>query len=177
MRLSHCFVVLAIVLGFSRSAAAQEPDVAKPKPTPTGRGVGFGLDNGLFGRAYAQGLRVRFPLGDQFAFNLRGISTFGMAEDEARWELGGRAEFIGHTPVYYNLVRLYGGGGPEIATRVAGPGPRDKTRFGGGGHFGFEFFLTPGMSFFAEIGGHAGDGLTGGGTVLGGMMFYPFTAP
>jgi hypothetical protein len=176
MRLSHCFAFV-LVFAFARTAAAQEPDMTKPPPTTPGRGVGFGLDNGLFGRAYAQGLRVRFPLGEHFAFNVRGISTFGQVEDEGRWELGGRAEFIGHTPVYYNLVRLYGGGGPEVARRVAGPGPSNKTRFGGGGHFGFEFFLKPGMSFFAEIGGHSGDGLTGGGTVLGGMMFYPFTGP
>jgi hypothetical protein len=180
MRLSHRLAAVAFVLGLAGSASAQEPedaDVAKPKATPAGRGVGFGLDNGLFGRAYAQGLRVRFPLGDHFALNLRGISTFGPGGEQDRWEVGGRPELIGHTPVYYNLVRIYGGGGPEVATRIAGQGPPDKTRFGVGGHFGFEFFLKPGMSFFAEIGGHSGDELTVGGTVVAGMMFYPFTAP
>jgi hypothetical protein len=37
--------------------------------------------------------------------------------------------------------------------------------------------LRPTLSFFAEIGGHAGDDLTGGGTVVAGMAFYPFVSP
>jgi hypothetical protein len=108
--------------------------------------------------------------------NLRGISTFGAMEGDTRWELGGRLEIVGHTPVFLDLVRLYGGGGPEIAARASGPGEK-KAAWGGGGHFGFEFFLKPQMSFFTEIGGHAGNELTGGGTALAGMMFYPFTGP
>ncbi len=152
------------------------PDVVKPSERRTGRGVGFGMDNGMFGRAFEQGVRVRLPILDFMAVNLRGISTLAALENKTRWELGGRVEVIGHTPVYLNLVRLYGGGGPEIAMHTLGPGEK-KARFGGGGHFGFEFFLKPTMSFFTEIGGHAGNDQTGGGTVLAGMMFYPFTGP
>jgi hypothetical protein len=155
---------------------AKEPDVVKPSSSPAGRGVAFGFDNGLFGRAFEQSARIRLPIAEYFAVNLRGISTFGPMADDTRWELGGRVELVGHTPVYLNLVRLYGGGGPEVAARATGPGDK-KTAFGGGGHFGFEFFLKPSMSFYAEIGGHGGNELTAGGTAVAGMMFYPFTGP
>lgn len=158
------------------TASPESSEIARPSTTPAGRGVGLGSDQGLFGRAYAQGVRFRIPVFEHFAFNLRGISTFGHVGSDVRWELGGRAEIIGHTPVYLNLVRLYGGGGPEVAARVSGPGPR-SARFGGGGHFGFEFFLSPAVSFFLEVGGHGGDELTAGGTALAGVMLYPFTGP
>jgi hypothetical protein len=132
------------------------------------------MDNGLLGRAYGQGLRVRLPLGEHFAVSLRGLSAMGERAGDFTWYAGGRGEIIGHTPVYLNLVRLYGGGGPEVVTRLQGS-TGDKTIVGLGGQFGFEFFLSPGFSFFAEIGGRAGDDLHGGGTVLAGMMLYPFS--
>ena len=158
------------------AVAAEAPAVVAPSTQTTGRGVGFGFENGLFGRAFEQGVRIRFPIARYFAFNLRGISTLGATEPDPRWELGGRVELIGHSPIFLNLVRLYGGGGPEIAARVSGPGEKEAA-LGGGGHFGFEFFLNPHMSFFTEIGGHAGNEVTAGGTVLAGMMLYPFTGP
>ena len=156
--------------------ATKEPDVVRPSSTPAGRGVAFGFDNGLFGRAFEQSARIRLPLADFFSVDLRGISTFGPMANDTRWELGGRLELVGRTPVYLNLVRLYGGGGPEVAARASGPGDK-KTSFGAGGHFGFEFFLNPNMSFYTEIGGHSGNELTAGGTAVAGMMFYPFTGP
>lgn len=163
--------------GVEAPARAQDKaDVVRPSEQRTGRGVGFGMDNGLFGRAFEQGARVHFPVLSFMDVNLRGISTLAPTEGDTRWELGGRLELVGHTPVFLNLVRLYGGGGPEIAAHASGPGEK-KAAWGGGGHFGFEFFLRPQMSFFTEIGGHAGNELTGGGTALAGMMFYPFTGP
>jgi hypothetical protein len=157
-------------------ALADEPDVPRPAAERTGRGPAIGLDNGIMGRAYEQGLRVRIPIFQHFAIGLRGLSTFGERAGDIAWYVGGRAEIVGHSPVYLDHVRLYGGGGPEVITRVQGSGG-DKTSVGGGGQFGFEFFFGPSLSFFAEIGGHSGDDLTAGGTALAGLMLYPFTGP
>jgi hypothetical protein len=171
--LFFCAVTLAPAF-----AAADEAPVAAPRGgPPAGRGLALGFDNGVFGRAYEQGLRIRIPILGHYAFGLRGVSAFGDRSGELAWYLGGRAELIGHTPVFLNLVRLYGGGGPEVLTRVHGTGGGDQTLIGGGGQFGFEFFLHPKMSFFVEIGGRARDDVTRGGTAIAGMMLYPFTGP
>jgi hypothetical protein len=167
------FLIPVFSLLLSSSAAAAE---GQEPTSPAGRGFALGFDNGLFGRAYEQGFRLRVPILEHFALGLRGVSAFGERGGDLAWHLGGRAELIGHSPVYLNLVRLYGGGGPEVTTRVQGTGG-DKTLIGGGGQFGFEFFVGPKMSFFAEIGGRAGDDLTGGGTAIAGMMLYPFAGP
>jgi hypothetical protein len=158
----------------AESASAEERAVVRPSPRPTGEGFGLGLDQGLFGSAFAQGLGVRIPILAPYAIAVRGMSAFGDRAGQTEWDAGGRLEFIGHSPVFLNLVRLYGGGGPEVLTRVTG-GTGDKTVIGGGGQVGAEFFLGPAMSFFLEVGGHAGNALYGGATALGGIMFYPFT--
>ena len=176
-------LVLSLSTFFTASAAHADearapasPDAARAEDRGTGRGVSLGFDNGLFGRAYEQGVRLRVPILEHFDLALRGVSAFGDREGELGWYAGGRAEIIGHSPVYLNLVRVYGGGGPEVTTRLQGSGG-DKTLIGGGGEFGFEFFVSPRISFFAEIGGRAGDDLTGGGTAIAGMMLYPFAGP
>jgi hypothetical protein len=158
------------------AARSQSGDVAQPSPRPTGRGVGLGVDNGVFGRAYEHGLRFRIPILEHWAVNLRGLSVLGERADELHWYLGGRLDVVGHGPVYLNLVRLYGGGGPEVLARVQGS-TDEKVLIGFGGHFGVEFFLNPKMSFFTEIGGHSGNDLTAGGTALAGLILYPFSGP
>jgi hypothetical protein len=163
-------VTLAPALAAADEAPAEAPRAAHA----AGRGLALGFDNGVFGRGYEQGLRIRIPILEHFAFGLRGVSAFGDRSGDFTWYVGGRAELIGHSPVFLNLVRLYGAGGPEVVTRVHGSGG-DKTLIGGGGQFGFEFFLQPKMSFFVEIGGRAGDDVTGGGTAIAGMMLYPFS--
>jgi hypothetical protein len=161
-------------LAVEGSPMRETPDRAPTAPSAAGRGFAFGLDNGLFGSAYEQGFRLRVPVLEHFAIGLRGISAIGDRAGEGTWSVGGRAEIIGHSPVYMNLVRVYGGGGPEVMTRLEGIGG-DKTAIGGGGQFGFEFFMNPKFSFFAEIGGHSGDATNGGGTALAGLMLYPFS--
>jgi hypothetical protein len=172
----------ALAAGFAAplSASADEPApaeaVVQPSDKRTGRSVGFGVENGLSGRAFEQGVKLRIPILEHFGVQLRGVSAFGDAGGDTAYYLGGRIDLVGQTPVYLNLVRLYGGGGPEVLTRVAGPGG-DKTLIGGGGQFGFEFFVSPKMAFYVEIGGHSGNELTGGGTAIAGMTLYPFSGP
>jgi hypothetical protein len=158
-------------------SAGEQADVAQPPKGSLGKSVGLAFDNGLFGTSYEQGVRLRIPVLRHFALNLRGISTLGSIAGNETWRLGGRLEVIGHTPVYLNLVRIYGGGGPEVTTRLHGTSSEDKTLISGGGQVGFEFFAGRSVSFFAEIGGHGGDEATGGGTVLAGVMLYPFAGP
>lgn len=156
-------------------AQPEAPTAPRPSESRTGRGVAFGVENGLFGRAFEQGLKLRIPVLEHWDVGLRGISTFGEQAGDTTWYVGGRLDIVGHSPTYLNLVRLYGGGGPEVFAKANGVG--DKLLVGGGGHFGFEFFLNPKMSFYAEIGGHGGNELTAGGTAIAGMMLYPFSGP
>ncbi len=182
--LSTAAAIAFVVLTAPRARADESPTPAlpvpatgagaeAPAPPPAGRGVAFGLEQGLFGRTYEQGLKVRLPLGEHWGVHLRGLSAFGEFGGETNWHVGGRAELIGQSRVFLNLFRLYGGGGPEVTARAAGS-LGDKTSIGGGGQFGFEFFHHPNMSFYLEIGGHSGSEVTAGGTAIAGMMFYPF---
>ncbi len=157
-----------------------------PWTGPTGKGVSFGLEEGAWSGVWGTGLRVFVPfvehLGGRYAgslgLTLRGLvltgantSTAAAPADHA----GGRFELVGRSPVYLNLVRLYGGGGVEVFSAF-GSGVDHEVKVGGGGQFGFEFFLNKRFSFYLEVGGHSGvdKGLPGGETVVTGMNLYPF---
>ena len=94
------------------------------------------------------------PVTKPFGLRVRGIMVFGQPDLGDSMAAGGRAELIGRTPAYLNLVRLYGGGG----------------------FFGFEFFLHAKMPFFLEVGGNSGTvGTSGAGaTIEAGVQMYPF---
>ncbi len=143
-----------------------------PWTEPSGEGFGFGYASGSWGGEWTQELRLRIPIYRFIAMGLRGIAV-GSLQTE-RWDLGGRIELIGQPPVFLNLVRLYGGGGLQVfrpVSEVDDP----KTSIGGGGHFGFEFFMGAGMSWILEIGGSSGvgDSRAAGATIIGGVNFYP----
>jgi hypothetical protein len=77
--------------------------------------------------------------------------------------------------VFLNLLRLYGGGGVQVFAPVTGTNS-SKASVGGGGAFGFEFFLNDRLSWILEVGGSSGaaGSNSSGATVTAGLQFYPF---
>lgn len=140
-----------------------------PWTEPSGGGVGFGYQHGSWGGHWTQELRVKFPLGKAFKLAVSGVYLNDAAASKNNF--GARLLLMGGTPVYLNLIRIYGGGGPEILFDVGAPSPSPV--IGGGGFFGFEFFMNPKMSFFTEIGGRGGRDY-GGATISAGLNFYPW---
>jgi hypothetical protein len=173
------FVWIAL-LSVGATASAQAPAPAPedealastlklPWTQPSGQGLALGLDNGLWGGDWCNGIRAKIPLGRHFAVHARGLAIFAF-DDTNRVDLGGRLEFIGQSPVMLNVMRLYGGGGLQVFYPVSGDVTR-KASFGGGGHFGFEFFMSPRYSWFIEVGGQGGSPAPGA-TVMAGMNFF-----
>ncbi len=180
---------------FSFAASAQPADAPAPAPVdprdtahltlpwtePAGRGVSLGYDmgglgNGGSGPVMENGVRVRIPFGRSFGLTVRVLNLLGQDGSGFRYDLGSRVELWGQTPVYLNLIRLYGGGGITLSVplvRADDAGPKYAVQLGGGGQFGFEFFLHQKMSFFLEVGGN-GMQWGAGPTVLAGANFYPF---
>ncbi len=163
-----------------------------PWSGPTGKGVAFGLEEGGWSGAFGSGLRVHIPFVNFFGATVRGMfltspSTTNISSPNSTTaptlttvlndHAGGRIDLIGRSPVFLNLVRIYGGGGVEVFCAV-GSGVNHQAVVSGGGQFGFEFFLQRRFSFYLEVGGHGGvdSGLPGGETVVAGMNLYPFSS-
>ncbi len=144
-----------------------------PWSGPTGQGISIGLEEGGWAGVYGSGLRVHIPFVPFFGVTARGLFTNGASSSNA--EFGGRLDLVGRSPVFLNLVRLYGGGGVEVFSEMES-GLRTP-HLSGGGQFGFEFFLQRWMSFYLEVGGHGqvDANLPGGETVVAGMNLYPFS--
>ncbi len=138
-----------------------------------GQGVSMGIEEGLWGSSWGQGLRVTVPFSSNFGTTLRGLYVIDMVDGAFTADAGGRLDFFGRSDVMFNVLRLYGGGGVQVFAPVANTSGR-SVGVGGGGHFGFEFFCSPFYSFFLEVGGQGGT-VSPGATVLAGMMFYPWT--
>jgi hypothetical protein len=179
-------VVLIVLLVLSPVAArAQEPSAPlAPQPAlllapwtdPTGKGVAIGFDIGLWGRAMGQSLRVRVPfLRHHWCLVTRALGAVGQKSSDgtdSALDYGGSFELQGQTDVYLNLIRLYGGGGVEVVHGYRGP-DRGHTTWAGKYEFGFEFFLSPRISFTLEVGGNGlGTASTEGPTVFAGMNVY-----
>ncbi len=164
------------------ASAAPADDVARERDaprvlasTPGPMAVSFGYENGIWGGAFVQGLRVKIPVHPNWGLAARPLMMHSLSGAEYRADLGGRLELYGASPVFLNFARIYGGGGAQVFQAVSGlPGSKPTT--GGGGHFGFEFFFTPKSSFFLEVGGTSGaaGGVGTGGTALAGVTWYPF---
>lgn len=143
-------------------------------------GVGVGYDNGIWGGHYGQTLKFSIPFGRKigrfFGVRARAGVVHYTTVPENHYDpvinLGG--ELFGRTPVWWGILRAYGGGGLWAGLR---PNPTEggELGLGGGGHFGLEIFAAPFMSFTFEIGGQApghSRGVDGGGSAMGGLMFY-----
>jgi hypothetical protein len=188
--------VLALSWTFE-STAAQEPSRAEgaatapaatgeaaplvitlPWTAPSGQGVGLSYDNGAYGQFWEQSLKFALPITPFFVVNIRPMLLMqitGTGAPQGSIGVGGRVELIGRTPVFLNLIRIYGGGGGGPFVDVAGP-QKGQVTAEGGGEFGFEFFLQPHFSFYSEIGGNGcgvGTGLCSGATVVAGLTWYP----
>jgi hypothetical protein len=179
-------VFLLLAVANVKTAAAEEAtsipmkasteSALVPWTSPVGGGVSFGYENGLWGSAWVQGLRVKVPFQSRFGMAMRPLALQQVGGGAPyRADLGGRVELYGATPVFLNFARIYGGGGPQLFYAVTGLAG-SKPIFGGGGHFGFEFFMNQHTSFFAEIGGASGaqHGLGTGGTAMAGVTWYPW---
>jgi len=146
------------------------------KPT-VGDGIAFTYENGLWGEAFAQGIRVKIPFHRHWSVVVRPLVLHRVgSSNNYRADVGGRLELVGASPLFLNFARIYGGGGLQVFYSVKGE-PNPKVSFGGGGHFGFEFFGARTYSFFAEIGGQSGaqGGFGTGATVMAGVNWYPWS--
>lgn len=144
-----------------------------PWTEPSGQGIAVGVENGLWAGKYSSSLRVRFPLGPHWALLLRPVVVHGIDSEPYRADGLGRVEISGGSLVYFNVLRVYGGGGLHVGTQLTEVDEREAF-VGLGGHVGLEAFFTPRSSFYFEIGGSgdSGDGFTAGGTAAGGMLLY-----
>jgi len=166
--------------------AVPSVQLSVPWSGPTGQGVSFGFEEGGWSGVWGTGLRVHIPfvstgLGGGFGATLRGLVLSGPNPSSAaapQEHFGGRFELVGKSPVFLNLVRLYGGGGVEVFSAFGSSLVNREVQVSGGGQFGFEFFLHRKFSFYLEVGGHGGvdGGLPGGETVVAGMNLYPFSS-
>ena len=155
--------LLALSIGSARLLASREASadpapatVEAPSTDPTGRGVAVGLENGLWANGFASGLRLRVPLKPSWGLTVRALGVYRQRDVviDATYTGIGSLEMYGCTPVYLNLLRIYGGGGPRVGYRLAGPGDGEVV-IGGGGQAGLEAFIRPWMSFTFELGGTA----------------------
>lgn len=179
---SPCVLALLIVTAAlsrvahadARAESAEVGAVSVLDAQRTGQGVAIGYENGAFGRGFGQGLRLKIPFNQHWGTRIRVLSVVGTdsAADEFQFDMGGRLELYGESRVLMNLVRLYGGGGVQLFDQVSGP-QRGEVSWGGGGQFGFEFFLSPKTAFFIEVGGNDGGARLTGATVMAGVGWYP----
>jgi hypothetical protein len=184
MRLTPVFVVASLFVPSAaladEPASSQAPAASSADETPAepasdsqrfGRGVAIGYENGLWGPAFAQAIRLRLPLHEHFGVAAKGlmIHDFGT---EYRGDAGGRIDLYGCSSIIAGFARLYGGGGMNVTYPFAGPSSK-KAAVGGGGYFGFEFFQTQRLSWILEVGGGSGLGTRdAGATVVAGLQGY-----
>lgn len=144
-------------------------------------GVGVGYDNGLWGGKYGQSLKLSIPFGQKvgrfFGLRVRGLVAHHNDAATNRYDpvINVGAELFGRSPVWWGVLRVYGGGGVWAGIRPNPTAVGAQVGLGGGGHFGLEAFATPFMAFTFEVGGQApghSRGVDAGGSVMGGLMFY-----
>lgn len=145
------------------------------------RGFGFGFDQGLWGQAMGQTLKIVIPFGKRvgqfLGARLRGMSAFDVRRDGLDPVFGGGLELFGRSPVYLGLVRIYGGGGVWVGGRPGKPAGDATRAYGvtGGGHFGVEFILSSRTTMTFELGGKGPTHallLDAGATATAGVMVY-----
>jgi len=142
------------------------------------RRVSLGYDQGMLGEGqFTQGLKLQIPFGQFAGMRLRPMWMHARTNDAYDAAMGGRIDFYGSSPILLGVVRLYGGGGPQIGYRpfydTSDPG--DQTALGLGGFFGWEFFVSRNYTFSLEVGGQSplhGAGLGAGASVMAGMNFF-----
>lgn len=147
---------LALLLIFAVPSVVLAGDGVAPRKTHFA--LGYNLNN--FRHDFGFGLNVTSPffLQDQVAVRFSANTSYfagipaGKGEDEwmpySIYKLG----LIGVGAVVNDLVRLYGEGG--VVYVIPNSRFSEENRFGGYGHFGFEFFMdrnSP-LCYFIELG-------------------------
>jgi hypothetical protein len=145
------------------------------------RGVGIGFDQGLWGHAMGQSLKLSIPFGKRigqfFGVRLRGFMVHDVWNGTPDGAFGGGLELFGRSPVFLGLLRIYGGGGLWAGGRPFRP-MGDTTSvwaIGGGGHFGLEVVLQPRLTISFEVGAQSGlhaRRIDVGPSVMAGFMFW-----
>jgi hypothetical protein len=186
----------AIGLVFASETARAEPTAvpgdrapnhdtaASTAPRSVGLGVSFGYEDGIWGGAWLQGLRLKVPMHPRWGMMLRPLTmmqmpmkwTYSEGADAYRTDVGGRVELYAASPVLLNFARVYASGGPQFFYAVAGVGG-PKAVFGGGGQVGCEFFVASRAALFAELGATSGaqGGFGAGGSAMIGLTWYPWS--
>lgn len=166
------FIVPQAVSAQDRTGPTMTPEIWAEE---SGQGAAFGYESGSWGGSWSQGVRIRIPILEFFAIDARGMIVNTNQVGDDRWDAGARLDLIGHSPVLLNVLRLYGGGGPQLFHPISSSA-QQTVHWGGGGHFGLEAFLNPDMSLFFEVGAQSGvaDDVATGATVLAGVKLHPF---
>lgn len=153
------------------------PTQLEPMPfgAPIRSGVAIGYESGLWGSFLLQAVRLRIPLGSTWATTVKGLLTHptdhtGNVHPHFG---GGRVDITGGSPVIMGFARMYGGAGITVTTKVLGTGGNKDVHVGATGYFGFELFVSRGVSFMAEIGGGSNvDGSAAGAMITAGVQVY-----
>lgn len=202
MRLLPSLVIPLVLATVAARAGAQEEDppatpvtplraepvpitTLPPAPTtdltpmpfgkPIKQGVALGYESGLWGSFLLQAVRLRIPVSTTWGFVVKGLLTHptdhtGNVHPHFG---GGRLDMFGGSPIIMGFARMYGGAGITVTTKVLGTGGNKDAHFGATGYFGFEFFVSRGVSFMAEIGGGSNvDGSAAGAMITAGVQVY-----
>jgi hypothetical protein len=172
------FVIVMSIAGIlsAQTAQAQSDEVRAVLPwtDETGTGLGLGYSHGSWGNQWAQCVQLKLPITRHWGLVAKGLFMSKYQESDSEVAtFGGRLGFYGQSQVFLNLFRLYGGGGVQFLKEASGG---EEHKWGGGGHFGFEFFMMNWMSFYIEIGGQSGaPGVINDSyaTIMAGVQFYP----
>ncbi len=157
-------------------AAPPEP-ILGPLPTEeyirdvnaAARRTSIGITNGMWGSAWGSDVHVDVPFGPRvgqfYGARIRAI----VVDTSVNPAVAPGLELFGRSPVMMGVLRMYGGGGVHVwIDTVTG-----DVLPGGGGHMGFEGFVSPNMAFLMEIGGQGSDLVgIGGASFLTGIHFY-----
>lgn len=119
-----------------------------------GVGLDFALNaNGATDFGMSAGITAPWFFGNHFSFKSNGGIFF---RKNADWKTYYQVDFyfMGGSLMESANIRLYGGGGPIFVFPASAD--EKKVLFGGGGFFGFEFYVASeptGFSYFIELGG------------------------
>lgn len=146
----------AAILFIASSASAEErsnPLRLLEAPEGPARGIAIGFDDGIFGDGMEGSLRLKVPLEfwglGNYGFQVGPIYMLHHSDSGPNQYFGGRLHVFGQSAVLPNLLRLYGGMGVQVLSPRENPQAIEVLPYG---QDGIEFFMTPRLSFYIEIG-------------------------
>lgn len=176
---------MAVIAMSSSSLAQESPESSSPFPT----GFGIGGHLSQIQRDFGLGLNITSPtfFNDRAAVRVRGGIAYLEHVDgngEITWTQYSsfQAGLIGFSGSIAGGIRCYGEGG-LIMILPNETFSSESSVLGGYGLFGFEFFLSQGLSYFIELGGAgtganadkvAGNPIYSNGFIIGTGVRYTF---